>query len=182
MELDDAADLGQIKIPQKKEILVTLSAVITLATNNDADSVDTLFYSTYGSTKFSRSGVSVGVYAVPSKDPDHPIECQPGWIWMNSRFEALGNLVQGSGWFINAAVLSEIDKFLKTSSAHTFQWICPDMDADTYNIKAKFVLSADAGQYGNLFTPPYFAMAILKKRVLTAQEVRAVEGTLDPDA
>jgi len=176
LDLDQqSAQLGRIKVPQGNELLVTLSSEIILATNHNAVALydwwcsideeagaDTLTY------------VNVVAFAEPSNPSADPIACQPGGITMSGRLEILENDIYTDDEYI----VSSVNKYMEQASSHSFQWVCADLPADTYNIRAAFFIYADTEQIG-FWTGEYFAAAALGKRIMTVQEVRAVKGVFN---
>ena len=83
--LDQAAPLGKIKIPQDKEILITLSAQINIFTLNTATSKkgrEDEFYGNIGATS-AMAGVDVRLYAIPEGGGNSTL-CEPGQVTMAS--------------------------------------------------------------------------------------------------
>lgn len=83
---------------------------------------------------------------------------------------------------------STIGIAMDTAAAHSFQWVCVDLDSDTYDVYAKFSLKAEVQQLcidmegdNNCadIDDPAQARVILQKRMMTAQQVRAVKDSLD---
>ena len=82
---------------------------------------------------------------------------------------------------------SSIGIAMDTTAAHSFQWVCPDMDSDVYNIKANFILTSEANDLCNdvsggdcdTISDLAAARVILGSRIMTIQQVRAVKGTLE---
>lgn len=77
---------------------------------------------------------------------------------------------------------------MNTTAAHSFQWLCVNMDSDAYDIKARFSLTAKAQNLCEALNgpakcafvdDPAQARVILQKRIMTAQQVRAVKGSLE---
>ena len=92
-----AAPLGAIKIPNDKEISITLSAQVDLFSVNTATSKkgkqDT-FSGTIGATS-TMAGVDVELHAVPVGGGD-TVECAPGAVTMASRYVELRNQISTS--------------------------------------------------------------------------------------
>ena len=129
---------------------------------NDEAGADTLTY------------VSVVAFAEPSNPSADPIACQPGGITMSGRLEILEHDIYTDDEFI----VTSVNKYMQQASSHSFQWVCADLPADTYNIRAAFFIYADTVQIG-FWTDEYFAAAALGKRIMTVQEVRAVKGVFN---
>lgn len=192
------APLGKIKIPQNKEIHITLSAQIDILTVNQATSKKqtTSYWGNIGGTTAS-AGVTVEVFAQPVGE-DTLIKCDPGRVTMASRAVELKNVIGGNVTYEDCSteddvftceqkiadveLASSIGLAMSTAAAHTFQWLCIDMVADTYDVIAKFTLDAEVGDIcseffgGDCTDIADFAAGrvALNKRIMTVQEVRMV--------
>ena len=201
--LNQVVPLGKIKIPNDKEILITLSAQINLFTLNTATSKkpSDSYYGNIGATS-AMAAVAVKVYAVPKGNGD-TILCEPGEVTMSSRYVELRNQIGGNVTYDDCVDMdgeldcktkvadveleSSIGISMDTTAAHSFQWVCPDMPSDVYNIKAMFSLEAGVNNLcgdtsgGDCTTIADLAAArvILGKRIMTIQQARAVQGSLE---
>jgi len=95
--VDQFADLGKIKIPQDKEILINLSAQINIFTLNTATSKkgrQDEFYGNIGATS-AMAGVDVRLYAIPERAGGIGVLCEPGRVTMASRYVELRNRIGG---------------------------------------------------------------------------------------
>lgn len=203
--LEQTSDLGLLKIPQGKEILATLSAEINLFTLNTATSETKggpnkeENTGNIGVTK-TMAGVDVELVAI-SDTTEEDFTCAPGKITMASRFVELRNQITANITYEDCIydgktcvtkiadheIESSIGLAMGTTAAHSFQWVCADLPADTYRIAARFSISAEAqdlcvnieGDNCADIDDLAIARVILQKRILTAQEVRAVKDALD---
>lgn len=211
MVLEQVVGLGKIKIPNNKEILVTLSSQINIFTVNTATSrkgKDTNV-GNIGATS-AMAGVKVVLYAVPERAGEgDAVMCQPGEVTMASRYVELRNQISGSATYEDCADLngdgdiddegecevkiadleleSSIGLAMETEAAHSFQWVCPNLPSDVYDVRAMFQLAADANDLcdqiqGNdcaTINDLAAARVILGKRIMTIQQVMAVKGSLE---
>ena len=195
--------LATIKVPQDKELLVGVSAEIGLVT--------------YGSVKGKNGGSAtaiadaeayVTVYAVPHAGGDHLVAA-PGTIILSSRFQkldaTLGGVIQectdsvaegdiepdGTIDIATECVVTdeEIGLLQKTTAAHHFNFVLPNMNQGDYDIKAVFTTGAraevdicgdieDCAAYdlqGTVIASAT-AKAVINKTMLTVQQVRAAKG------
>jgi hypothetical protein len=209
------APLNRMKIPNDKEVLITVSAQIDLFTMNTATSKgnknqdSTSIYGNIGGTK-AVAGINVGLFAFPSDGAD-PIQCAPGDVTLASRMIELRNLMgvnvtyedcyclggdEGCNVEANLTCVdkiadvefeSQIALAMQTVASHSFQFVCVDLESDTYDIMAAFYLTSDAMQTcndslgGTCADVDDYAAAkvVLGTRMVTAQQVRAVQGSLD---
>ena len=193
LKLSQISSLGKIKIPQNKEILVTLSTQIDILTVNQATSKkpsgSTEYWGNIGGTS-AYAGVVVELFA---KATDGTLtSCLPGKVTMASRAVELKNLIGGNVTYedcttdgcttkiANVELASSIGLAMDTAAAHSFQFLCVNMESDAYDVFAKFSLDAkvddicDAVLGGECGTIADFAAArvAFNKRMLTVQEVR----------
>lgn len=195
LKLSQISSLGKIKIPQNKEILVTLSSQIDILTVNQATSKKpsdrTEFWGNIGGT-YSFAGVDVEIIA-KAADGTMSDPCLPGKVTMASRAVELKNVIGGNVTYddcidetncvtkiADVELASSIGLAMDTAAAHSFQFLCVNMESDVYDVYAKFSLKAevedicDAVLGGECGTIADFAAArvALNKRMLTVQEVR----------
>lgn len=200
--LSQGVALGKIKIPNNKEILLTLSAQINIFTLNTATSKKptTSYYGNIGATS-AMAGIDVAIYALPQRGGGS-VMCAPGQVTMASRYVELRNRVGGNVTYTDCINDDPLDCEIKvgdlelessigiamdTTAAHSFQWVCPNLPSDVYDIKAMFSLTADVNDLcddtsdGDCSTINDLAAArvILGKRIMTIQQVRAVKGSLE---
>lgn len=197
-----------IRVPQKKELLVGLSAQVALYTFTEAKGKKGT-----RSTAIATAEGGVTMYACP--DPyvagmSDCIEGVPGYITLSSREQELSAVLGGVLIDCNfAADLGEdgvgnitfdaddcnfeqevISLGLTTMAAHHFNFLFPDMEQGDYNIVAKFGTSAAASvevecEYTNTDCTETegdasaVAGAAIGKTMLTVQTVRAVNGSLN---
>lgn len=204
--LDQQVSLALLKIPQSKEILVGLSTQVSLMTINTATSQKgktTEYFGNIGATG-AFAGLGVTLYAVNSDNK--AIECHPGEVTLASRYVELRNQIGGEVTYedctIDDGVESCVDKIaetelsssiglaMKTVAASTFNFVCANLDQDTYNLKASFTLTTYAKNLceasGESVCTDIADLAearvVLGKRLITAQQVQAVRNSLTPDA
>ena len=186
------SSLGKIKIPQKQDILATLSSQIEILTVNQATSkkrAEDPYFGNIGGT-YSFAGVTVEMIAEASDGT--VTKCHPGKITMASRAVELKNVIGGEVTYedctedgvcvskvADTELESSIGLAMDTSGAYSFQFLCVDMDSDVYDVYAKFSLSAAVADQCDLYEGDCadiadFAAArvALKNRMLTAQQVR----------
>lgn len=195
LNLTQISPLGLIKIPQNKEILVTLSSQIDILTVNQATSKKPTdsYWGNIGGT-YAFAGVNVKLSAVNTEGDK--TTCYPGEITLASRAVELKNVIGGEVTYEDCEIdagtrtctnkiadtelSSSIGLAMSTAAAHSFQFLCVNMDSDTYDVYAEFSLSADVENIcdavlgGDCGTIADFAGArvALNKRMLTVQQVR----------
>lgn len=193
LKLSQISSLGKIKIPQNKEILVTLSTQIDILTVNQATSKkpsgSTQYWGNIGGTS-AYAGVVVELFA--NATDGTLTSCLPGKVTMASRAVELKNLIGGNVTYedcttegcttkiADVELASSIGLAMDTAAAHSFQFLCVNMESDAYDVFARFSLDAkvedicDAVLGGECGTIADFAAArvALNKRMLTVQEVR----------
>lgn len=217
--LSQFANVGMMKIPQGKEMLINLSAQIDILTVNTATSVKNggralakpggvnpvdpdNFYGNIGATSAS-AGVTVSLFAIPQRPSGaKTVECKPeGGVTMASRYVELRNQIGGEVTYedcyndpadgieelvcpikvANTTLSSTIGLAMDTAAAHSFQWLCVDLDSDVYDVVAHFTLTSevanlcDDSTFGDCSTNVDLAAAriALNKRIMTIQQVRA---------
>jgi hypothetical protein len=199
--------LATIKVPQDKELLVGVSAEIGLVT-------DTSVKGKNGGTATSIAGgeAFVTVFAVP-RAGGNSVKAEPGKIMLSKRVQALTatlggviqscqvsctldpetNLITCDDIVIAADCLvtdEQIGLLQKTTAAHHFNFVLPNMNQGVYDIKAVFTTGAlaevdicDAGEDCS-FDPEgtvsasALAKAVINKTMVTVQQVRAAANGL----
>lgn len=186
---DDGVLLASMHVPQGKEILAGISAesLILLATAVKGQKGGSGIAAGYGKVKAKvyAKNLDTGeiVYPVPSK-----------WITFNARLQALsaklgGVLLtcdipdEGGEVDMQDACVYE-DEFIalltSNESANHFNVVFKDLLQGTYKIKAKFYVVSDSFAAATEDACSYAgSYVVLKDRIVTLQEVRAVNGSLD---
>jgi hypothetical protein len=200
--------LATIKVPQHKELLIGVSAEIGLVT-------DTIVKGKKGgaATAIADGEAYVTVFAVP-RDGGSSVEAAPGQIMLSKRVQeldaTLGGVIQSchvncgveedTGAIVCDDILiaedcevadEEIGLLQKTTAAHHFNFLLPNMNQGVYDIKAVFTTGAraevdicDAGEAcsydleGSTVTASAAATAVINKTMLTVQQVRAAKDGL----
>lgn len=197
-----------IKVPQDKELLIGVSSEVGLTT-------DTSIKGKEGGKARAIAGASGAVIVnVHNTDPDCDpavgetcdVVAMPGSITLASRVQQLDarlggvyNCVDTNGDGIlqySECGFSdeEIGLMLETVSANHFNFVAPNLDAETYNVTAYFTTRAEATvciddsiSECEGFTPSEvgtvearaFAEAFIGSYMVTVQQVRAVQGDID---
>ena len=176
--------LAKIKVPQDKELLVGLSAEIGLVT-------DTSIRGKEGGTAKAIAGgkANVTIFAIPEPFNNNWAgirKAKPGRIMLSSRFQVLDATLGGVLESCEECTFTdeEIGFLQGTLAAHHFNFLFPDMDQGVYKIVAFFTTGAIAGvdiceACDGSASASAFAFAIIGKTMLTVQQVRAVEGSLE---
>ena len=199
-------DLATIRVPNQKELLITVSGVVNLVTLTEAKGRN----GGGTSTSIAEGGVSLAVGVVPTGAPgacDEENWAIPGDITLASRTQELSVTVDldvvdvpgtcgGDDQPDCVADTLDIDGSvsvalgLDTTAAHSFQFLALDMAAGEYDVVACYGLDAfaqilngydvnapGADGTGNVAD----AFVALGKRVMTVQEVRAVKDSIVAD-
>jgi hypothetical protein len=171
-------DLATIRVPQNKEILITLSGEVNIVTFTAAKGKNT----TAKVTSSSKGEANVTVKYASSTEADvcsNGTEAKPGTITMASREQTLSVDVTTTDLDdLDAVIEVLVELELDTTAAHTFQFLAPNVDAGEYKVAACWDLTA-TGADGD-----QTAMVVLQNRIMTLQEVRAVnsaENFIDVD-
>lgn len=199
--------LATIKVPQDKELLVGVSAEIGLVTDTSVKGKNG------GAAKAIADAEGfVTVFAVP-RNGGPSIQAAPGTIILSKRFQeldtTLGGVIQScqvscaedaiTGDIVCDDIViaedclvtdEEIGLLQRTTAAHHFNFVLPNMDQGVYDIKAVFTTGAraeidicDLGEECNYDAEgtvmgSAYASAIINKTMLTVQQVRAAKGGL----
>eukprot|EP00568_Trieres_chinensis_P018754 CAMPEP_0183327240 /NCGR_PEP_ID=MMETSP0160_2-20130417/83664_1 /TAXON_ID=2839 ORGANISM="Odontella Sinensis, Strain Grunow 1884" /NCGR_SAMPLE_ID=MMETSP0160_2 /ASSEMBLY_ACC=CAM_ASM_000250 /LENGTH=293 /DNA_ID=CAMNT_0025495365 /DNA_START=129 /DNA_END=1010 /DNA_ORIENTATION=- len=203
--LAQATPLGLMKVPQGQEILATLSAEIDIVTLTTATSTTKgkkeQETSNVGSTK-AMAGVSVELVAIKEDTREQKV-CSPGPVTMASRFVQLSNEISAQityedcfgtdaddltceTKFAEYEIQSTVGLAMGTTAAHSFQWVCTDLDQGTYNIGARFTLNATSANLctdlvgDNCATNEDLAISrvVVGTRTMTAQQVRGAKDSI----
>lgn len=188
--------LATIKVPQDKELMVGISAEISLLT-------DTSVKGKNGGGAKVTAGASgyVTVFATPVNGGDS-IMAAPGKVVLSERVQqlsaTLGGVLQectdgdldGTIDIATDCVVTdeEIGLLQSTTASHHFNFILPNLSQGNYEIKAVFTTGAmgevdicDEGEDCS-FDPDGTvsadanAMAVINKTMMTVQQVRATKG------
>ncbi len=200
IDLDSDIDIARIKVANKKDLLIGISAQIGLLTSTSVKGKNG-----GGGSATAAGGVGVSVHAVPVNGGP-AIVAEPGPVILSARLQelsaTLGGVIEscedtltdnGDGTFSDGAdgkitvatecIVSdeEIALLLATVAAHHHNFIVPNLDAGEYRIRARFVALAaaaatDTGDKDGTNTAD--ATVVVGPRVTTVQEVRA---TNNPD-
>jgi hypothetical protein len=199
--------LATIKVPQGKELLIGVSAEIGLVTDTSVKGKNG------GAARAVAGGEAyVTVFAVPQNGGEW-IEAAPGQIMLSKRVQeldaTLGGVIQScqvacgvevdNGAIVCDDILiaedcevtdEEIGLLQKTTAAHHFNFLLPNMNQGVYDIKAVFTTGAsaevdicDAGEEcsydpDGTITASATATAVINKTMLTVQQVRAAKDSL----
>jgi hypothetical protein len=199
--------LATIKVPQGKELLIGVSAEIGLVTDTSVKGKNG------GAARAIADGEAyVTVFAVPHNG-GNSVEAAPGQIMLSKRVQelsaTLGGVIQScqvacgvdatTGELVCDDVViaedcevtdEEIGLLLKTTAAHHFNFLLPDMNQGVYDIKAVFTTGARAevdicdaqevcsNDPEGTVTASAAATAIINKTMLTVQQVRAAKDSL----
>jgi len=199
--------LATIKVPQGKELLIGVSAEIGLVTDTSVKGKNG------GAARAIADGEAyVTVFAV-SHDGGGSVKAAPGKIMLSKRVQeldaTLGGVIQscqvtcGVDAITEAIVCDdiviaedcvvtdeEIGLLQKTTAAHHFNFLLPNMNQGVYDIKAVFTTGAsaevdicDEGEECSYdaegtVTASAAATAVINKTMLTVQQVRAAKDSL----
>jgi hypothetical protein len=162
--------MATIKVPQKKELLIGVSGEARLITVTTAKSSGGV-----SSSSEADANLSLEVKYAPkgTANPCGTINgtvAAPGKIHFNSRYQKLS--VSTSNFDdLDAAV--EVGLTLDTVSAHHFNFVAPNLNIGEYDVWACFSGDALTAITG---TGTAGAFVAIQKRMLTVQEVRAVNS------
>lgn len=160
-------EIAEIHIPQQKELLIGVSAQIGIITitdakgNNDTDAV-----------ALASGEATVTVLLVDQATGD-VIATAPGPVVFASRLQELRVSVEDEDEDLSVLVGLTLD----TTAAHHFNFLGVDLPQGNYDVVAQFDLTAFAEATG-LDPTDADAVVSLGPRVVTAQEVRAVKGSI----
>jgi hypothetical protein len=199
--------LATIKMPQDKELLVGISAEIGIVTDTSIKGKDG------GAARAIADGAAwVTVFAVPHGDGDS-VKAKPGKIMLSKRVQELDATLAGviqscevscqeddnTGEIVCDDIViaedcivtdEEIGLLQKTTAAHHFNFVLPNMNQGVYDIKAVFTTRAraevdicDPGEQCNYdadgtVAASAVAKAVINKTMLTIQQVRAAKDGL----
>lgn len=201
-----ATTMAKIRIPQAKELLVGLSAQVTLFTSTEVKGKRGSY-----SRALAEAEGGVDLYACLDEDDGKCFKGEPGHVVLSKRTQELEAILAGvietceleldvdvdaltaSGSFdlSDCTVANEeIGLALTTMAAHHFNFVFPNMPQGDYNVIAKFSTSAAAESEwncGDIYDPCVLgdeedpsatgeAYAFIGKHIMTVQEVRAVKG------
>lgn len=207
VEPNSGYTLATIKVPQGKELLIGVSAEIGLVTDTSVKGKNG------GAARAVADGEAyVTVFAVPREGGDS-VKAAPDKIMLSKRVQeldaTLGGVIQScqvpcgvdedSGEIVCDDIVivvdcevtdEEIGLLQKTTAAHHFNFLLPNMNQGVYDIKAVFTTGAraeidicDAGEacsndLDGTITASAAAKAVINKTMLTVQQVRAAKDTL----
>ena len=199
--------LATIKVPQDKELLIGVSAEIGLVTDTSVKGKNG------GAARAIADGEAyVTVFAVP-QDGGNSVKAAPGKIMLSKRVQeldaTLGGVIQSCAVTCEADEITgeivcddiviaddcvvtdeEIGLLQKTTAAHHFNFVLPNMNQGVYDIKAVFTTGAraevdicDQGEACSYdpegtVTASAAAAAVINKTMLTVQQVRAAKDGL----
>ena len=166
--------LTTLDVAQHKDLLIGVSAQIGLITFTQAKGKNT--DPTIGSASASGSVL----VTLELRDPDTAAVIQtaaPGPVIFAARLQELKVDVRG-GDILDPPIEVVVSLLLDTTAAHHFNFLGVDLDQGFYDVVAVFDLSAFVAIVG--LEAIAEAKVTLGPRVVTAQEVRAVRGGLDP--
>lgn len=196
--------LLSIKVPQQKELLVGVSAEIGLLTDTTVKGKNggTARAIAGGEAYVDIFAVPTGEYVVGAGG----IHAKPGRVILSKRVQeltaTLGGVIQScSDEDINGTIDvatecdvtdEQIGLLQNTTAAHHFNFVLPDLEAGEYDIVAVFTTGstaeidictseAECSLYDpdGVVTGSAEAMAVINKTMVTAQEVRAVKGSIN---
>ena len=197
--------LATIKVPQQKELLVGLSAEIGLLTDTSVKGKNggTAKAIAGAEAYVTIFAVPTGDY-VPGDTPS--IKAVPGTVILSKRVQTLsatlGGVIQSCDDANDDGVINvatdctvtdeEIGLLQETTAAHHFNFVLPDLDSDEYDIVAVFTTGANAEvdictslaecalyDADGTVSGSAHAMAVVNKTMMTLQQVRAVNGSID---
>lgn len=207
VEPNSGYTLATIKVPQGKELLIGVSAEIGIVTNTSVKGKKG------GAARAVAGGEAyVTVFAVP-RDGGDSVKAAPGEIMLSKRVQeldaTLGGVIQScqvtcgveldTGAIVCDDILiaedcevtdEEIGLLQKTTAAHHFNFLLPNMNQGVYDIEAVFSTGAsaevdicDAGEAcsndpDGTITASAAATAVINKTMLTVQQVRAAKDSL----
>lgn len=200
--------LATIKMPQDKELLIGISAEIGLVTDTSVKGKDG------GAAKAIAGGEAYVTVVAEPRNGGNSVLAAPGKIILSKRVQelnaTLGGVIQScvepcyedgiTGELVCDEIViaedcdvtdEEIGLLQKTTAAHHFNFILPNMNQGVYDIKAVFTTGANAeidicddGEAcsydpDGTVTASAYAKAVINKTMLTVQQVRAAEGGLN---
>lgn len=185
LELDAGKGLGKIKVPQKKDVLIGLSAVITIITANEATSKKgrTSDTGTIGSS-MAMGGLQAQMilHCTTSSSPDPvTIVGKPGLVTFASRKVTLKNQISGAWYNLTSGEIvtdaleleSTIGLALSTTSANHFNFLFPNLDSGICEVVAHFIVNGEVSSDAENLAG---AKVVLGPRIMTAELMRAVNG------
>ena len=199
--------LATIKVPQDKELLIGVSAEIGLVTDTSVKGKDG-----GAARSIADAEAYVTVFACP-RDGGDSVEAAPGLIMLSKRVQELDATLAGviqrctvpctenetTGEIDCDDIViaedcivtpEEIGLLQKTTAAHHFNFVLPDMPQGVYDIKAFFTTGArakvdicDEGEdcsydAEGTVSASAVAKAVINKTMLTVQQVRAAKDGL----
>lgn len=172
--------LATIKVPQKKELLIGVSGEARLITLTEAKgkSTDAVSSKSIADTdlflEVRTASVDEANVCNTAPTPDNSIKiAAPGKITLASRYQELEIDVDLTGTVGDLVSAVTVGLTLDTVAAHHFNFVAPNLDSGEYKVYACFTGTASVtadidGAAG--------AFVAIQKRMLTVQEVRAVNS------